>query len=219
MSARGPCPPVTARLAAGQEVLMRTAILLTVAALLAPTAATAQSQSDIQTSVDDGFVEPGLFGITDGTAPPFGVIAAVAGGVHITTGPPTTYVRLASTERTETKFLEVTGNYTVKATIRERYLALGNDPEPYGVAIAAEADRATADAIPAWPVTSLLLGLPIRWFDTARGHAPYVGTEAAAKVHGILGARGELCFAGATPRAGRRRCRWLPSVWRAQRGV
>jgi len=55
-------------------------------------------------------------------------LAQEGGGLHVTTGPATTYWNPAN---------KATGNYTVKATFEEpKYMNLNSHPHPYGIMIA-----------------------------------------------------------------------------------
>jgi hypothetical protein len=55
-------------------------------------------------------------------------LAEEGGGLHVTTGPATTYWNPAN---------KAAGNYTVKATFKEpKYMALNSHPHPYGIMIA-----------------------------------------------------------------------------------
>jgi hypothetical protein len=114
---------------------MRASMLLTLGVLLLiPTGARAQIQAPGANVVDD-FIEPGWFGVSTEEITSWPVrFVAEGSAFHVTTGAVTAvYFHVPRTP--EAPLLEVTGNYTVRATFRERFTAASENPQPYGLAI------------------------------------------------------------------------------------
>ena len=109
----------------------------------APQAPPAGAQGETARSVaGGGITAPGWVGKVDPNEEKNGQtvnnakLAAEGGGLHVTTGPATTYWNPAN---------KATGNYTVKATFTEpKYMNLNSHPHPYGIVIAGN-DLGTAD--------------------------------------------------------------------------
>lgn len=113
--------------------LMLAAVAL---ALLAPlTIAQAQGGMEESKAVKDGGITvKGWMGKVDAAEAGRGMkitdakLATMGGGMHVTTGPATTYWNSAT---------KATGDYMVKATFTEaKYMGLNDHPHPYGIMIA-----------------------------------------------------------------------------------
>jgi hypothetical protein len=104
-------------------------------AMLVPQGIGAQAPQETARAVaGGGITAPGWAGKIDANEEKNGQtlnnakLAAEGGGLHVTTGPATTYWNPAN---------KAAGNYTVKATFKEpKYMNLNNHPHPYGIVIA-----------------------------------------------------------------------------------
>src|SRR3982750_726910 len=104
-------------------------------AVLSPLTICAQAQSETSRDVAGGGISgPGWTGKIDaneeknGGEVGGGKLTQEGGGLHVTTGPATTYWNPAN---------KATGDYTVKATFKEpKYMNLNSHPHPYGIVIA-----------------------------------------------------------------------------------
>ena len=105
------------------------------AAMLIPQGIGAQAPQETARAVaGGGITAPGWAGKIDANEEKNGQtlnnakLAAEGGGLHVTTGPATTYWNPAN---------KAAGNYTVKATFKEpKYMNLNDHPHPYGIMIA-----------------------------------------------------------------------------------
>jgi len=102
-------------------------------AMLVPTGMGAQGQETARAVAGGGITAPGWTGKIDANEEKNGQtlnnakLAPEAGGLHVTTGPATTYWNPAN---------KASGNYTVKATFKEpKYMNLNDHPHPYGIFI------------------------------------------------------------------------------------
>jgi hypothetical protein len=104
-------------------------------AMLVPHGIGAQAPQETARAVaGGGITAPGWAGKIDANEEKNGQtlnnakLAAEGGGLHVTTGPATTYWNPAN---------KAAGDYTVKATFKEpKYMNLNNHPHPYGIVIA-----------------------------------------------------------------------------------
>ena len=103
-------------------------------AMLVPTGMGAQGQETARAVAGGGITAPGWTGKIDASEEKNGQtlnnakLAPEAGGLHVTTGPATTYWNPAN---------KASGNYTVKATFKEpKYMNLNDHPHPYGIMVA-----------------------------------------------------------------------------------
>jgi len=104
-------------------------------AMLVPQGIGAQAPQEAARAVaGGGITAPGWAGKIDANEEKAGQtlnnakLAAEGGGLHVTTGPATTYWNPAN---------KAAGNYTVKATFKEpKYMSLNDHPHPYGIMIA-----------------------------------------------------------------------------------
>jgi hypothetical protein len=104
------------------------------AAMLIPQGIGAQAQETARSVAGGGITAPGWTGKIDAAEEKNGQtlnnskLAPEGGGLHVTTGPATTYWNPAN---------KAAGNYTVKATFKEpKYMNLNDHPHPYGIVIA-----------------------------------------------------------------------------------
>ncbi|MEO7274305.1 MAG: hypothetical protein ABIX28_23630 [Vicinamibacterales bacterium] len=103
-------------------------------AMLVPQGIGAQAQEAARAVAGGGITAPGWAGKIDANEEKSGQtlnnakLAAEGGGLHVTTGPATTYWNPAN---------KAAGDYTVKATFKEpKYMNLNDHPHPYGIMIA-----------------------------------------------------------------------------------
>src|SRR3954469_5255911 len=102
--------------------------------MLTPQGIGAQAQETARAVAGGGITAPGWTGKIDANEEKNGAtlnnakLAAEGGGLHVTTGPATTYWNPAN---------KASGDYTVKATFKEpKYMNLNSHPHPYGIVIA-----------------------------------------------------------------------------------
>jgi len=103
------------------------------AAMLIPQGIGAQAQETARSVAGGGITAPGWTGKIDAAEEKNGQtlnnskLAAEGGGLHVTTGPATTYWNPAN---------KAAGSYTVSATFNEpKYMNLMDHPHPYGIVI------------------------------------------------------------------------------------
>jgi hypothetical protein len=112
--------------------LILAAVVVSLATPLAR--AEAQGTEESKAVAGGGITAPGWMGVVDAAEARRGLkitdakLAPMGGGVHVTTGPATTYWNSAN---------KASGDYTVKATFTEaKYMGLNDHPHPYGIMIA-----------------------------------------------------------------------------------